>query len=277
MATVRSVGWNLGTFRELGGGVMDAKDLLTGSEMSHRTAYVVALPLLAGLYGAAVQYAYTGEGPREMKDLYFPRTGRIRPDGSEDRVSLPTYMKDVYAYGEDVSSFVKYGTNPLQTLENKAHPLISTISQMLNNADFYGGTIRNPAAPITMQVEDEANYLLKQIEPFSLRNYQQQAKLRGAEPSVGDYVTSPSMFGVVPSPGYITKSEAEKESEAVSKLRDPLIRKFRQEVRDGGDVDKLVQEMLNAGLSPKDIKFVIRTSGETPRPHKLKSFGKGEE
>lgn len=277
MATVRSVGWNLGTFRELGGGVADMKDALLGEKMSDRTAYVFALPLVAAMYGAVTQFAYTGEGPKEVKDLFFPRTGRIRPDGSEDRVSLPTYMKDVYAYAEDAINFTKYGSNPLQTLMNKAHPLLSTIAQMLGNEDFFGATIRNPSAPLVEQVKDEAGYLIKQIEPFSLRNYQQQAKLRGEEPSVGDYLTSPSMVGIAPSPGYITKTPEEKESAEVSKLRDPLMKKFRQEIKDGASPAEVIPKMLKAGLSREDIKFVIRSSGDVPRGHRMKSFGKEDE
>ena len=276
LATVRSVGWNLGTFRELGGGVADAAKTLVGGEFTDRTAYVIALPILAGIYGAITQYLYTGEAPREAKDLYFPRTGRIRPDGSEDRVSLPTYMKDVYAYGEDVSSFAKYGTNPLTTLQNKAHPMVSTVAQMLNNEDFYGAAIRNPSAPVVQQMLDEAGYLTKQIEPFSLRNYQQQTKLKGNEPGVADYLTSPSMVGVVPAPGYITKSDEQKESEQVSKLRDPLMRKFRQQLKDGTDADDLVANMEKAGLSKQDIKYVLRSASDQPRARRLKSFGKDE-
>lgn len=186
MASVRSVGWNLGTFRELGSGIGDAvgsaRDAATGqgySGISDRTAYVIALPLMTGIYGAITQYLYNGEAPRDLKDLFFPRTGRLRPDGSDDRVSLPTYMKDVYAYGEDAPNFAKYGGSPLNTIGNKLHPLIATIARMLHNQDFFGGAIRNPADPVVRQVMDEAAYLMQQLEPFSLRNYQRQARRYG--------------------------------------------------------------------------------------------------
>lgn len=273
MATVRSVGWNLGTFRELGGGVKDLVKTGLGDPLSDRTAYVVALPLVTAIYGALTGYLYTGEAPQELKDYFFPKTGRLRPDGSADRVSLPTYMKDVYAYGEDVTNFAKYGSDPLQTIENKAHPLISTVAQMLNNEDFYGATIRNPSAPAVTQIKEEVEYLFKQIEPFSLRNYQQQAKLKGEEATVGGYLTTPSMIGVAPAPGYITKSDEQKESGQVSKLRDGLIKKFRQDIKDGADADALVPDMLKAGLTRNDIRYILRTSGDEQRPRRLKKFG----
>ncbi len=274
MASVRSVGWNLGTFRELGGGVYDIKDILKNKGLTDRTAYVIALPLLAGIYGAITQYAYTGEAPRDMKDLFFPRTGRIRPDGTEDRVSLPTYMKDVYAYAKDLTDFGKYGSNPTQTIQNKMHPLIATISQMLNNQDFFGAAIRNPADTLVKQAMDEAQYVVDQFEPFSLRNYKQQAKLREQEPSVKDYLTSPSMVGITPAPGYITKSPEEQESAEISRLRDPIMKKYRQLIKDNPDkTNAYIGEMQKAGLSKNDIRFVLRSSSNTPRKGRLKTFG----
>jgi hypothetical protein len=277
MASVRSVGWNLGTFRELGGGVLDIKDIPKNKALTDRTAYVVALPMVTATYGAMLYYAYNGTYPETLKDCFFPKTGKLRPDGSEDRVSIPTYMKDVYAYGEDIKNFAEYGSDPTQTLKNKANPLISTVSQMLNNQDFYGAAIRNPSSPVTEQIKDEANYIIKQIEPFSLRNYQQQSKLQNKEPSIGDYLTSPSMIGITPAPGYITKSPEQLESSQVSHLRDPLMAKFKEEIKDGADIDKLIPEMIRSGLTREDIKQVIRNSAETPRPHRLKKFGDNEE
>lgn len=276
MATVRSVGWNLGTFRELGGGLLDIKDIPRNKGFSDRTAYVVALPLVAAIYGSVLHYANTGEAPETLKDAFYPKTGRTRPDGSADRVSLPTYMKDVFAYGEDVKNFTQYGADPTQTLKNKAHPLIATIGQMLSNQDYFGGAIRNPADPAMRQVMDEAAYLVQQIEPFSLRNYMQQAKDKGEEPSALGYLTSPSMVGVAPAPGYMTKSAEQLESAQVSRMREPLIQKYREAIKNGGDAEKLIPEMIAGGLSKADIKYVIKSSGEVPKPAKLKKFGSVE-
>ena len=277
MATVRSVGWNLGTFRELGGGVLDIKDLARDKQFSDRTAYVVALPLVAAIYGAITQYAYTGQGPDSIKDCFFPRTGKIRPDGSEDRVSLPTYMKDVFAYGEDASNFAKYGADPTQTLKNKANPLISTISQMLNNQDYFGGAIRNPADSAMEQVMDEVGHILQQVEPFSYRNYMQQAKAAGEDPSFAGYLSSPSMFGIAPAPGYVTKSAEELESGQVSRMHNSLLEKFKEQIKGGADAESLIPEMLKSGMTKRDIKYIVSASSDTPKPHKLKSFGTAEE
>ena len=78
MLAVRSVGWNLGTIRELAGAGVDAANVLRGRapENEHRLAYAAALPIVAGLMGAIYQYAHTGKGPAELKDYFFPKRER---------------------------------------------------------------------------------------------------------------------------------------------------------------------------------------------------------
>ena len=67
MASVRSLGWNLGTFRELGGGAFDAGkaawDALHAKKptVTHRIEYTIALPILIGLLGAIYMYLRTGQ------------------------------------------------------------------------------------------------------------------------------------------------------------------------------------------------------------------------
>jgi hypothetical protein len=98
---VRSVGWNAGDIGEFGGAVADlpssAKGLVTGKGISPRLAYAVALPIVAGINGALLQYLMTGKPPEEPKDLFFPKTGQKRQDDTDDRLSMPTYMRDFYA------------------------------------------------------------------------------------------------------------------------------------------------------------------------------------
>ncbi len=272
MATTRSVGWNLGTFRELGGGIADIADIKKQG-MSDRTAYVLALPMMAGILGAITQYLYTGQPPQEMKDLYYPKTGKMRPDGSEDRVSLPTYMKDVYAYSKDAHDFVKYGSNPFQTLQNKMHPLLSLVSETLSNEDFYGGAIRNPGDPWVQQMQDEGNHILQTFEPFSYRNFMQQQQEKGKGFDMGDYLSSPSMIGVTPAPGYITKSPEQVESGQVNRLHEPLYKKFSMLLKEpGADQAAIVSRMRTSGFTPHEIASMIKYSHRTG-PGRLKKFG----
>jgi hypothetical protein len=201
MASTRSVGWNLGTIRELGGGLTDfasgvAKEAATGETqaMSHRTAYVLGLPLTVGLMGAAYQYLRTGQGPTELKDYFFPRTGDVDADGQPERVQLPSYMKDMFAYSG----------HPWQTITHKVAPLPSMVAEMMGNQDFYGDEIRNPHDPVVQQLKQEAEYLGRTASPFAWRNFVEQGKR-------GDDVTTraSSFVGITPAKREDVRSDAE--------------------------------------------------------------------
>jgi hypothetical protein len=168
-ASVRSVGWNLGTLREIGGGLKDyvqaGKDLSQkqSPEFTHRMAYVIALPVLTGFMGATAQYLMTGKGPEELKDYFFPKTGEKDPQGRDIRLTMPSYMKDIYHYGHD----------PVGTIEGKVHPAISLVWQMLNNKDFFGREIRHSDDSIIKQMMDEAKYFGNSIVPIGVKGFQQ--------------------------------------------------------------------------------------------------------
>lgn len=165
MASTRSVGWNLGTLRELGGGVLDFSkaglNLARGrnAEFTHRMAYTAAMPVMAGMIGGMIHYLMTGKHPEELKDWFFPKSGSKDNTGHDVRYALPSYMKDVYAYAR----------NPGETLKNKVHPLVHTIFDMLSNSDYYGAKIHNEDDPIMKQLTDVAKYGGKQLLPFSTR------------------------------------------------------------------------------------------------------------
>ena len=201
MASVRSVGWNLGTLREVGGGVIDTgkflKDTLTPkekAEFTHRMGYVIAMPIVTGIIGATYQYLLTGEGPTETKDYFFPKTGEIDAQGRAVRMTLPTYMKDVYHYGHD----------PVGTIEGKVHPLIGLSVQMLNNKDYYNRPIVNADDPLIQKMTDEAMYFGKSVEPISIKNFMQakQSAMSAEEQAAG-------FVGITRAPSYIGESTAE--------------------------------------------------------------------
>ena len=189
---VRSVGWNLGTIREILGGVADAGRLRNTAKAS----YVVALPVTVGLVGGILHYLMTGEQPQDYKDFYYPRTGNFKEDGSPERVQLPSYMRDVFNYSQE----------PFKTIANKAHPEIKTILDMLDNKDFQGQEIRNPNDPLVKQVLEEAQFVASQFEPISMRNV---ASEQG--PS-GQALTA---LGVTPAPRRVTQGDLTSERERV--------------------------------------------------------------
>jgi len=159
--STRSVGWNLGTIREVGGGITDVfSKTLKGKGVSERTIYAAALPIYAAIIGVVYQYLHTGEKPKQVIDYFYPKNGLTTKDGQEDRVSLPTYMKDVFAYSKD----------PLGTIGHKASPLLSMAVDLASNRDYYGDMVRNPADPISKQLQQVGAYALTQFKPFTVTN-----------------------------------------------------------------------------------------------------------
>jgi len=136
--TVGRPGWNIGTMRELGGGIYDlgkmAKDIVSGRspKMSHRTAYVAAMLIGALVLGGLLNRILTGENPEGYRDLIAPRDGGTDDDGNPTRFILPTYLaKDVYSYI----------TNPLGTLKAKMAPAVGIIGDIATNRDYQGEKI----------------------------------------------------------------------------------------------------------------------------------------
>jgi hypothetical protein len=193
MISTRSLGWNLGSFREILGGVKDAAGeagkAFKGQrpDMTSRMAYTLALPAVTATYGALIGYL-AGNKPKELKDYFFPIV-----DDAGNRVSLPSYMKDIFSWSHD----------PLAALGHKTNPLISQMVEMLQNRDFFGTEIRNADDPIVQQVMDAGKYMGKQYLPFSVRNMAEQQK-RGS----GLKSQTATFFGVTPAPSYINNSDA---------------------------------------------------------------------
>ena len=128
-------------------------------------------------------------------------------------------MKDWYAWTND----------PVQTAKNKAHPMVNTIFEMLDNKDYYGALIRNPDDPALKQIQDEIMFPVKQSIPFSIRNFQRQQEVTGEDKPWYDWVASPQFVGVTPVPQALARDE-DTQAAIERKRRLPALRKkVRQE------------------------------------------------
>ena len=201
MLNVRSTGWNLGSWREYAGAGID---LVTINErikrgdkfFSQKMAYVTGAAIVYSTLGAIITYLLTGERPREIKDYFFPRTGRKNPDGSDERLSLPTYAKDIYAYSQ----------RPVETVKNKAHPLIGLMNEQIRNEDFFNIQIENPNDPWYNRIMSRAQHIRDYSKPFSFKNYEKMKKT-GEEEGLARFV---SITGITSAPSYVTRSAAQK-------------------------------------------------------------------
>ena len=284
MASVRSLGWNMGTFREVGGGLYDLMKaggvLLRGHgnggsgggngtgkggsggtdeegpriirgrkpEFTHRMAYTMALPLVVGTLGALITYLFTGKGPDELKDYFFPKVGGVDAKGNPQRVSLPSYMKDIYAYWEA----------PGTTLTHKLHPALAILADMLRNEDFYGVQIRNPDDTIIKQALQELGYVGKSFEPFGIRGARQLSK-SGATPG---RMIAP-IFGVTPAPASINQSAAAKKAAEINRARmpsAPITEQERERRIAKSDLVQQVRQGKTSGISAAVRSGTIKAS-----------------
>jgi hypothetical protein len=213
------------------------------------------------MIGSVLNYAFTGQGPQDLRDAFFPRTGGKDENGNPKRVSLPTYMKDIY----------HFGVEPLKTLGNKIHPTLQLIHEMLTNRDFYGVEIRNADDPIVQQIGQEMQHVIGSLEPLSSRNLRRGLAL-GETPAEA----ARNLVGITPAPARMNQTPAEQAAadlitkklpagarahEAAKKsARD---RALRGQMRQGNPA--ALQEALRSGIVAKnEARTIVRQAKQSP-------------
>jgi len=228
---VRAVGWNLGTIRELGGAPIDVIKLLDymargapaelnapplsrtsqarldyeaqksklhriAEKVGHKIPYALALIATTMILGAALTYLFTGKGPEEIKDYFFPWTGRKTKYGTKERISMPSYTKDLY----------EYATQPMTTIINKANPIFGIAHSIYANEDFFGNAVRNPDHSWERQTWDSILYGARQVQPFSLQGTKQFVGA-GEMDTRGKVLSTMPYVGFGPAPARVTSPE----------------------------------------------------------------------
>lgn len=268
----RAPGWNLGTIRELIGGVKDAfkavGDVFQGKKpkVTHRMAYAMALNLGVALMGAIYMKLRSGKSPETLKDYFYPRTGRKLADGSDERVAMPTYVKDEVAYRLHAG----------QTILNKMHPLLSLASQLLQNKDYFRNQIYDPKDTTAQKAIDIAKYSAKETAPFSITNQSQRV-----DKSLG--ARAESLFGIVPAPRELTRTPAmqalwqyeqdhaqqthSKQEAAKSDAKFSTMEDLRQ-----GKISApmAATQLKEAGFSAASVKMALKDANIDPRFTKFK-------
>lgn len=295
MIATRSVGWNLGSYRELLGGLNDWRvqagrtadalgvgdkgENLPPPEFTHKMAYTLALPMLVGTTGAILNYLYTGQAPQEMRDYFFPKTGEKDGSGHNVRLALPSYMKDVYGFAHQ----------PGQTLANKANPIWSAMIQAWQNKDFYNTEIRHTDGNPFMQAAELLGFVGKQFEPFAVSGAV-RLNQQGASPAKQVL----PFFGITPAASWIDKSPAELKAEEINQENEPsgahtaeetakyqqrslLMKNLRDnDPKNGGDPVKyagLVRQAIDSNLVPRaEMHQLIERSRLTPLEREFKGM-----
>ena len=218
MAMTLSLGWNLGTIREAGGAVMDlttlVKDYLQGKQKQHyvdRILFTALYPFVAGFIGGLTHWIMSGHQPKSLKDLYFPWTGKYNADGSKERVTLPSYMKDVYSYKNAIrKKGVVKGVGLVAS--HKTAPMVAMIIDMLRNKNFYGVKIMDEKSPINQKLKDVLAWMLENLTPISVTSMK---KMHG---NLAPFV------GLSKSPAYITRTVTQ------NRIYDLLSKHYRPDI-----------------------------------------------
>jgi hypothetical protein len=269
----RSYGWNLGTFREIGGGAYDMlahgftnlRKGLTGKgdvkAASYRMYYPLGMVLGTAYFSSLLQYAMTGKGPSQLADYFYPKTGLIDQNGKPERVYGKSYMQDTIAWFQ----------HPLTTGSHKAAPWLQQSYDLLwANQDYYGREIRHPDDPSWQQAWEVGKYLGRSSLPFTIQNTAERMR-SGAKLSAGLM----SGFGIIPAPKWVGQTPFEnftfahqdhssnaktdeqfQRTQEMSRLRNRLTQKmmttkqaYDEGVRQGkislDDFDKLLDEQAN--------------------------------
>jgi hypothetical protein len=273
---IMSVGWNLGTMRELRGG---AADLLKGgglrSGLSNRLAYLIAMNAMHAIFAATYQKLAARKNPESLKDLIFPQDGGYDERGHETRVSFPDYAKDEYAWMN----------HPWDTLTNKLHPLPSFLIKLILNRDYWGTKMYNPDDDKMEQVGQLGRYILNnELKPLSWNNLAKVAQREGK--STLDYIASPSSigktvqsqlgFGATPAWMALTKAQRlladyqrERQSVGGRDIEEAQRTTSRQAIlraiRTGQDTQPIIDNAMRQGLvTGKDVARLRKQAPLTP-------------
>lgn len=202
---VRAVGWDVGTVREIGGGVVD---MTRGRSMdlSPRAKYVIALPIVAALVAQTMSYLKTG---KPSDDPFLYPTGGTLPDGAPEKAIVPGYMKDVLSFAHD----------PQATAGHKIATGPRTAWELWTNRDYRDLPIaetsewaRQNGAPPPLVAYLE--HVVKAPIPISIKQYLERKEGTNISPAE-------RALGMSPAPRYLQEpDEVERIMERLRTLRD---------------------------------------------------------
>jgi hypothetical protein len=196
-----SPSWNIGTVREIGGGVVQIpeslKGVVQGKGVTDKTAYLMALVGATVVQNGIATYMHTGQMPDGM-DWFAYRTGGVDKKGNPERAIIPSYMKDVLAFTMN---------DPRQEVANKLGPGLKAAWELYQNQDYRNDPIRNENGSLPEQAGQVAGYAAEQAVPISMG--------QSNKPQPGSKLNPVERFaGVRPAGRYLTDPEGLKNAKA---------------------------------------------------------------
>jgi len=275
MATVRALGWNVGSIRHAfgaplaqlrqiglipgagaGGGGWGKRPIrmfnvgfdedgnpqyepVKEPWFHRKLSWLISTVFVYGLAGAIYLYLHTGRRPKDLKDYFFP-----------NGVSIPGYPKDWYAF------FHALPGSAVETAKHKANPLLSLLTDLITNEDYFGNAIRNPDDPLMDKVKDMLRYLVAQYRPISVQGFQQRRQEEAMTGKAQGVNAIESFFGINRAPGSVTRTPAE---ELVRQFNPPQPR-TQQQARQA-ELRRTIRQGMAAGTA--EGRAAARTAAET--------------
>ncbi len=290
MASMRSVGWNMGTVKEVGGGIAqmlsprNAASVATGKGFSgHAAPYVMAMLTRTALAGALYMYFKTGQYPQTLQDFYQPKTGRKDEEGNDIRVQLPSYMRDVVAmgHGVDMKHPGKLLGNLTDMATSKLAPLPAALLELARNKDYFGTQIANPDESLAQKTLDRGKFLAKQAMPFNVQSMQRQGENVPTDERVG------AMVGLTPTPKRFIETPAQETAGEISQqkyggltrtpdqaqkgqLKNNLAKQLKASPETGQKA--IDQALADKKIGSKDAEEIEKKAGMSGLAWHLKSF-----
>lgn len=238
----RAYGWTFGKYRALFGGVGDTLRLpgrVASGEpfLTDRMAYLLALPIVAAGIGSVMNYAMTGQAPQDWKDALMPRTGKLDRNGNPQRLSLPTYIKDILSDWHDFPDTKKM----LVSVGHKLNPWFSVAADIVNNADYYHTKVFNEDDPFWKRQMDKVAFVAKSALPFAVTSTQ---KLQESKPTLAQQVLP--FFGFVPAKQELSMSPAQIRAAELYRETQPQGARTAEEANHGKLFAQLMRDMKDA-------------------------------
>lgn len=208
VANTLSLGWQLGFIREYGGGLLDAGQFAAKSGKLEkikagqldRPLFVTFYTTQALAYGGLLTWALSGEAPTDLLDYTYPKNGEVNPrDESPQRISTMLYPREfvsIYKHMEHEGILPGLG----HVASNKASGVVGLVKDWSTGVNAFGREIRDPAAPLNMQVAQTLAYTLGELEPISVGDMRERITEKPVKTG------ALSILGFSVAPKYITET-----------------------------------------------------------------------
>ena len=279
-AAFKFVEFSFGTLRGMYGAAGDVR-LLGKGQLTPRLAKAIAFPFVMYIMGGTAQKLLIGRAPWDqpgdtpLRDGFEPRTGRLNPDGTPERLNLPTYWRTAVQWSKPTLDLthadLEQATTDLgRALKGRLSGGVDTVVMWATNKDFYGREARGSHIDSPrwerpfLQLDDFAKAVIRDSFPISLK-YAIEARQRGEGPK---QIVS-RLAGITPVSATESRTAAQNKISQFlaggmgdkplteSQYASQQVRnRIRSQVR-GGDASGVAPAMANRDISPKaGAKFI---------------------